>query len=182
MSCLFLLFFNDSLAYCQLCVLCPGKPDLAPQCPKTQQQTYSAWGTFLPSKYSGSSARCSTIKINFCTIFCPVLPPADHYYTQGSLTSQWKLVKIIGYFYLNTGRRAKPLFFLFFLSTDVWLQNMLESWVTVFFSMTVFSGQQTSYILLSPLPLWAVGMIPYNVIVNVWDSPHNSSAKRHKMY
>lgn len=114
--CLFLLFFYDSLAYCQLCVLCPGKPDLAPQCPKTQQQTYSAWATFLPSKYSGSSARRSTIKINFCTIFCPVLPPADHYYTQGSLTSQWKLVKIIGYFYLNTGRRAKPLFFLFFLA------------------------------------------------------------------
>lgn len=48
--------------------------------------------------------------------FCPVLPRADHYYTQGSLTSQWKLVKIIGYFYLNTGRKAKLFFFLFFLA------------------------------------------------------------------
>ena len=91
--------------------------------------------------------------------FCPVLPPADHYYTKGSLTSQWKLVKIIGYFYLNTGRRAK-LFFSFFLSADRWLQKMfVKSWVTVFFSMTVFSAEQTSYFPLSPLPLWAVGMI-----------------------
>lgn len=44
--------------------------------------------------------------------FCPVLPPADHYCTQGFLTSQWKLVKIIGHVYLSTGRKAKLFFFL----------------------------------------------------------------------
>lgn len=50
--------------------------------------------------------------------FCPVLPLADHYYTQGFLTSQWKLVKIIGHVYLNAGRKAKLFFFFLFLSTD----------------------------------------------------------------
>lgn len=43
--------------------------------------------------------------------FCPVLLLAGCYYTQGFLTSQWKLAKIIGHIYLNSGRRAKLFFF-----------------------------------------------------------------------
>lgn len=38
--------------------------------------------------------------------FWPVLPPADHYDTQGFLTSQWKLVKIIGYIYFKHWKKG----------------------------------------------------------------------------
>lgn len=112
---LLLISFTDLLAYSRLCVLCPSsliwhfsalKPirELTPVGEHSFQVNIQA---VLPDVQLTKS-----ITVQY---FCPVLPPADHYYTQGFLTSQWKLVKIIGHIYLNTRRRAKLFFFSLFL-------------------------------------------------------------------
>lgn len=59
--------------------------------------------------------------------FCPVLLLADHYYTQGFLTGQWKLVEIIGHIYLSPGRRAKLIFFSFCLARIENYENLSGS-------------------------------------------------------